>query len=131
LEFLHDEEMDQGDLMRKLTSTESMTVAASAAETIARRAPTLWLGLLHPTPRRMAEATRMITEKQLAFCEGLWRFNQQVAIEMTLGWLRLMTGRPSAIDPYSSLERISAAASLPGRQRVKANVRRLRRKRSV
>ncbi len=117
--------------MRKLTSTESMTVAASAAETIARRAPTLWLGLLHPTPRRMAEATRMITEKQLAFCEGLWRFNQQVAIEMTLGWLRLMTGRPSAIDPYSSLERISAAASLPGRQRVKANVRRLRRKRSV
>lgn len=123
--------MDQGALMRKLTSTESMTVAASAAETIARRAPILWLGLVQPTPRRMAEATRMITEKQLAFGEGLWRLNQQLAIEMTLGWLRLVTGQPSAIDPCSALERISAAASLPARQRVKANVRRLRRKRSV
>lgn len=116
--------------MRKLTSTESVTVAASAAETIARRVPTLWLGLVQPTPHRVAEATRMITEKQLAFVEGLWRFNQQVAIEMTRSWLRLMTGQASAVAPSSSLERIAAAASLPARNRVKANVRRLRRKTS-
>jgi len=97
-----------------MTRHSPAEVTLAAAETIARRLPVLWWGLMWPSPAAHAEVRHMVIEKQLAAAEGL------VAVQAQ--WLKLML-TPWWHWPSAGL---AEAAAAPAARRVKANARRLR-----
>lgn len=91
--------------------------AMATASVLAWRLPMLWAMAWHPTPKRRAEALRMVTEKSAAAAEGMaaaWS-------EAALAGIGMMGKNP--------MEKITEAALKPARRTVRANARRLRRKR--
>ena len=91
--------------------------AMATAAVLAWRLPMLWAMAWHPTPKRRAEALRMVTEKSAAAAEGIAAAWSQAA----LAGVRIMGDNP--------MEKVAEAALKPARRRVRANARRLRRKR--
>jgi len=95
-------------------------VNLAAAETIMRRMPTLWWGMMAPSPAAHAEITRMVIEKQAAFLEGVFALQMEFIRQM-------MSPVLVARRPLQAAEHLARAATAPAARRVKANARRLRR----
>jgi hypothetical protein len=107
-----------------------LDVAAATTETIVRRLPILWWAAVDPTPARTAEALRMVSEKQAAFANGMLRANQQMMIEGLTAWSSMMRGLNPFLSIHQAANRVTEAAAAPSIARVKANARRLRKRRS-
>ena len=78
----------------------------------------LWAMAFNPTPRRRAEALKMITEKTAAAAEAMVGAQAELALSFI---------RPSR----SGAAKLVDAALKPARRRVKANARRLKRRRCI
>ena len=85
----------------------------------------LWAMTLSPTPERRAEAVKMIVEKQMAVAEGL----NGAALAAFTEWMKAAAGQRLSAETMSA--RIVAAAVKPGRRRVKANAKRLGRRKRI
>jgi hypothetical protein len=99
--------------------------AIDAAQVLALRLPMLWAMALSPTPARRAEAVKMIVEKQMAVAEGL----NAATLAAFTEWLKVMSGQRFSVETMSA--RIVDAAVKPGRRRVKANAKRLGRRKRI
>jgi len=78
-----------------------------------------------PTPARRAEAMKMIIEKQMAVIEGM-----NVAALSAVGtWMKLAGGQSVSVEAAG--REIAKAAMRPGRRRVKADARALKRRKHV
>jgi len=93
--------------------------AFATATVLAWRLPMLWAMALDPTSRRRAEAWRMITEKSAAAAEAI----VGAQAELALSFLNPSRGKNG--------NRISKAMLKPVRRRVRANARRLKRRRRI
>ena len=91
-------------------------MGVAAAEVIARRLPGMWWGMFNPTAASQAELVKMVVEKQMAFAEGCFAVQTELALAMLMPWRA------------ASHEALMQAALAPSARRVKANVRRLRRR---
>lgn len=99
--------------------------AIAAAQVLSFRLPMLWAMAFSPTPERRVEAVRMIAEKQMAMAEGL----NAAALSALATWMKLaMGGRVSA---SSATSRMVKAATRPTGRRVRANARRLSRRKRI
>ncbi|MFL5258368.1 MAG: hypothetical protein ACJ8AS_01340, partial [Hyphomicrobiales bacterium] len=89
------------------------------ATVLAWRLPMLGMMIFEPSPRRRAEAVRMIAEKQAALAEAIVSTQAELMLNL--------------LDPSRSrtTEGMADAALAPVRRRVKANARRLKRRRSI
>ena len=98
-------------------------VGLAAAETIARRMPVLWWGMLAPTQKSNAEIAGMVAEKQLAFAQGLIAAQAELMKAAMTPWWRW-----PALKPATIAARMAEAAAAPAARKVKANAKRLRRR---
>jgi hypothetical protein len=80
---------------------------------------------LSPTPARRAEALRMIVEKQMAVVEGM----NAASLAAFTAWLELAGGK--SVSAQKVGEKILRAAKRPAARRLKANARRLKRRRRI
>ncbi len=87
--------------------------AFAAATVLAWRLPMLWAMTFSPTPRRRAEAIRMVIEKSAAFAEAA------VGAQAALALSFLKPRRDVAAD-------VMAAIAKPMRRRLRKNAMRLR-----
>ena len=99
--------------------------AIAAAQVLSFRLPMLWAMALSPTPARRAEAMRMIVEKQMAVMEGM----NAAALSALATWMKLAGGKDVSAQA-ASLE-MTQAALQPGQRRVRANARRLKRRKRL
>ena len=99
--------------------------AIAAAQVLTFRLPMLWAMAFSPTPQRRAEAVKMIVEKQMAVAEGI----NAAALAALAQWMKLASGQSLAVETMSA--RIVEAAVRPGRRRVRANARRLGRRKRI
>lgn len=106
-------------------SMKELATALAGAQVLAFRVPMLWAMTLSPTPARRAEAVRMIVEKQMAVAEGL----NAAALTALAQWMKIASGQNLPVETVSA--RIVEAAVRPGRRRVRANARRLGRRKRI
>ncbi len=99
--------------------------AIAAAQVLSFRLPMLWAMAFSPTPERRAEAVRMITEKQMAVAEGL----NAAALSALGTWMKLASGQ--SVSAATAASRMGKAATRPAERRMRANARRLGRRRKV
>ena len=104
---------------------KEFTTAFAAAQVLAYRLPMLWAMTLSPTPARRAEAVKMIVEKQMAVAEGI----NAAALAALAQWMKVASGQSLPVETVSA--RIVEAAVRPGRRRVRANARRLGRRKRI
>jgi len=104
---------------------KELATALAAAQVLAFRLPMLWAMALSPTPARRAEAVKMIVEKQMAVAEGL----NAAALSALATWMKLATGR--TVSAPAAAARLAKAATRPGERRVRANARRLARRKRI
>ena len=104
---------------------KDLATAIAAAQVLTFRLPMLWAMALSPTPARRAEAVKMIVEKQMAVAEGM---NAATLAAFTQG-MKMIAGQRLSAGAVSAS--IVAAAVKPSRRRVKANARRLRRRKRM
>jgi hypothetical protein len=102
-----------------------LATAFAAAQVLAFRLPMLWAMTLSPTPARRAEAMKMIVEKQMAVAEGLNAASLAAFSEL----MKAASGQTPSAE--SAGARIMAAAARPARRRVKANAKRLARRKRI
>lgn len=96
--------------------------AFAAAQVLAFRLPMLWAMAWSPSPARRVEALRMITEKQAAVAEGM----NAASLEALSQWMKLVSGQ--GISAEAAGKRIMQAAQRPAARRMRANARRLKRR---
>jgi hypothetical protein len=99
--------------------------AVAAAQVLSFRLPMLWAMAWSPTPARRAEAVKMIVEKQMAVAEGI----NAAALAALAQWMKIASGQSLPVETVSA--RIVEAAVRPGRRRVRANARRLGRRKRI
>lgn len=99
--------------------------AIAAAQVLSFRLPMLWAMAFSPTPERRAEAVRMIAEKQMAVAEGL----NAAALSALATWMKLAAG--ARISGPAATARLVNAAARPGERRLRANARRLSRRKRI
>jgi hypothetical protein len=104
---------------------KEFATAFASVQVLAFRLPMLWAMALSPTPARRAEAMRMIIEKQIATAEGL----NAAALAAFSEWLKVAAGQGLSAETISA--RVVAAAVRPGGRRVKANAKRLGRRKRI
>ena len=92
--------------------------AFAAATVLAWRLPMLWAMTFSPTPRRRAEAIRMVVEKSAAVAEAA------VGAQTALALSFLKPRGDIATD-------VMEAIAKPMRRRLNANARRVRRRRRI
>lgn len=92
-----------------------------SAETIARRLPILWWGMVSPGGGNQAEITKMVIEKQMAFAEGLFAMQMELFKMAFQPWWEM-----TAATQRENAEDMMQAAMAPSARRVSANARRLR-----
>lgn len=99
--------------------------AQAVIQTLSFRLPMLWAMAFSPTPARRAEAVKMIVEKQMAVAEGM----NAATLALFTQWMKAIAGHnlPAATAHSHILE----AAVRPARRRVKANARRLGRRKRI
>ncbi len=101
----------------------ALDVGLAAAETIARRMPVLWWGMVAPTSKSNSEIVGMVAEKQLAAAQGLIAAQaEMMKLAMTPWW------KWGKVSPERAANRVIEAATGPATRRVKANAKRLRRR---
>ena len=98
-------------------------VGLAAAETIARRMPVLWWGMVAPTSKSNAEIVGMVAEKQLAAAQGLIAAQAEMMKLAMTPWLTW-----GKVSPERAANRLIEAATGPAARKVKANAKRLRRR---
>ena len=99
--------------------------AIAAAQVLSFRLPMLWAMAFSPTPARRGEAVRMIVEKQMAVIEGL----HAASLSALATWMRVANGK--SISAEAAGEEIAKAAMRPVQRRVRANARRLKRRKRL
>ena len=109
-------------LMRAAFST--LEAGQASLVTINHRLPMLASLSLWPTAATALEAQRMVTEKVAAAIEGSMAASQEATDLM----MRAALGRADMTDMAKGMLTIAAAASRPARKRVKANAKRLSRR---
>ena len=92
-----------------------------SAETVARRLPILWWGMVSPGGGNQAEITKMVIEKQMAFAEGLFAMQMELFKMAFQPWWEM-----TAATQRENAEDMMQAAMAPSARRVSANARRLR-----
>src|SRR4051812_41362174 len=97
---------------------DPLSDAFATAAVLAWRLPMLGMMAFDPSPRRRAEAIRMVVEKCAALAEAM--VNVQAELTLTA----LGHSRPGAIG-------VANVALAPARRRLKANARRLKRRSSL
>ena len=102
------------DAVRGVTGPNPVADAFATATVLAWRLPMLWAMAFNPTPRRRAEALKMITEKQIAVAEGM----NAAALEGFSQWMKAVSGQ--SISAEAAGKRIMRAASRPSEKRVRA-----------
>jgi hypothetical protein len=85
----------------------------------------LWAMALSPTPARRAEAVKMIVEKQMAVAEGL----NAAAFAAFTQWMKVVSGQSLSAQTIGT--KVIDAAAKPGRRRMRANARRLARRKRI
>jgi hypothetical protein len=108
-------------------SIAAMEASFAAAVTIAARAPIMAAGLSRPSVETVGESQRMVLEKVEAVIEG----SMAASHAMVLLWTAAALGgvrRPS--DLALGLTDVARAAAQPAHKRVRANARRLTRKKT-
>ena len=104
---------------------KEVETAIAAAQVLSFRLPMLWAMAWSPTPARRAEAVKMIVEKQMAVAEGI----NAAALAALAQWMKIASGQSLPVEIVSA--RIVEAAVRPGRRRVRANARRLGRRKRI
>ena len=104
---------------------KEVETAISAAQVLSFRLPMLWAMAWSPTPARRTEAVKMIVEKQMAVAEGI----NAAALAALAQWMKVASGQSPTVETMSA--RIVEAAVRPGRRRVRANARRLGRRKRI
>lgn len=99
--------------------------ALAAARVLSFRLPMLWAMAFSPTPARRAEAVKMIVEKQMAVFEGM----NAAALSALTTWMKLAAGQ--GVSAQAAGQEILEAAKRPAQRRVRANARRLKRRRRL
>jgi hypothetical protein len=99
--------------------------AFAAAQVLAFRLPMLMAMAWSPTPARRAEVAKMIVEKQMAVAEGM----NAAALESFSQWMKMLSGQH--VSTEAAGRRIMNAASRPSHRRVRANARRLGKRRKM
>jgi hypothetical protein len=99
--------------------------AMAAAQVLSFRLPMLWAMALSPTPARRAEAVKMIVEKQMAVAEGL----NAAAFAAFTQWMKVVSGQSLSAQTIGT--KVIDAAAKPGRRRMRANARRLARRKRI
>ena len=99
--------------------------AFATAQVLAFRLPMLWAMAWSPTPARRAEAMKMVVEKQMAVAEGM----NAAALEGFSQWMKAVSGQ--SISAEAAGKRMMRAASRPSEKRVRANARRLGRRKKI
>jgi hypothetical protein len=99
--------------------------AFATTQVLAFRLPMLMAMAWSPTPARRAEAMKMIVEKQMALAEGM----NAAALEGFSQWMKVLGGRN--VSAQAAGQRILRAASRPSEKRVRANAKRLRKRKRV
>lgn len=99
--------------------------AIAAVQVLSFRLPMLWAMALSPTPGRRVEAIRMIAEKQMAVAEGL----NAAALSALVTWMKLASGR--SVSAQAATAQAIKAATRPGERRLRANARRLSRRKRI
>lgn len=98
---------------------------------LAWRVPMLWLHAMDPTPRRRNEAERMVTEKVVACWSGAMRAQLALMGAMPGIWLAIASGRSPAWAIADAARFAAAASQVPARTALRANARRLSRRRTM
>lgn len=105
-------------------STNRASALWSVPSIVAHRVRMLCMMVLNPTPRRRREATRMVTEKIEAACEGALAIQLETlkqAQSLCLdAWNAGLAGRLARAG-----RRIVQAGRAPANRRIRANGRRL------
>jgi type IV secretory pathway TrbD component len=104
---------------------KEITNAIAAAQVLSFRLPMLWAMALSPTPARRAEAMKMIVEKQMAVMEGM----NAAALSALATWMKAAGGQTMSAQAAS--QEVMQAALQPGQRRVRANARRLKRRKRL
>jgi hypothetical protein len=104
---------------------KEIETALAAAQVLTFRLPMLWAMALSPTPSRRAEAVKMIVEKQIAVAEGI----NAATLAALVQWMKVLGGQGLPAEIIGS--RIIDAAVRPSRRRVRANARRLGRRKRI
>lgn len=99
--------------------------AIAAAQVLSYRLPMLWAMAFSPTPARRAEAVKMIVEKQMVVAESM----NAAGLSALASWMKLMSGQ--AVSPDTVGKTMINAAMRPGQRRIRANARRLKRRKRV
>lgn len=99
--------------------------AIATAQVLSFRLPMLWAMSFSPTPARRAEAMKMIVEKQMAGIEGM----NAAALSALAAWMKFAGGQSVSADAAG--REIAKSAMRPAQRRVKANARRLKRRRRI
>jgi hypothetical protein len=99
--------------------------AMAAVQVLSFRLPMLWAMALSPTPARRAEAVKMIVEKQMAVAEGL----NAAAFAAFTQWMKVVSGQSLSAQTIGT--KVIDAAAKPGRRRMRANARRLARRKRI
>jgi hypothetical protein len=96
-------------------------IGFDTAETLSRRLPVLWWGMVSPTPAGNAEITRMVVEKQMAVLDSVVAMQTELFKAAFVPWWSW-----TAQSHAQAADDMFQAAIRPAALRVKANARRLR-----
>jgi hypothetical protein len=100
----------------------------SAALVVSYRLRTLSMMIADPTPKRRREARRMVVEKCAAVLEGALRMQREALRQARALWIEAL---PGGRRMARAGKRILAAGSAPAYRRLRANDRRLRRRKTI
>jgi hypothetical protein len=91
----------------------------------------LWMMAIHPTPARRREARRMVAEKVAAACEGALAMQLESLRRARSLCVRALTGGITDGSLARAGRGILRAGTAPASRRVKANSRRLARRKKL
>jgi hypothetical protein len=98
---------------------------------VAARLPILWFESLNPDPGSRTETNRMVSEKLAAVQEGMLAAQVTLGMAMTENAAAMIFGRVPQSTPRNTTEAMMNAVLAPAARTVKANVRRLGKKRKA
>ncbi|WP_373502583.1 hypothetical protein [Aestuariivirga sp.] len=106
-----------------MTRHSHYDTSLAAAETIARRMPIIWWGMVSPTSASHAEMVKMVVEKQMAMAEACFAFHTEMFKAALSPWWNM-----SAEAHAKAADGMMQAVMAPSSRRAKANALRLRRR---
>ncbi|MFL5260827.1 MAG: hypothetical protein ACJ79E_09475 [Anaeromyxobacteraceae bacterium] len=98
---------------------------------LAHRWAILWMMATHPTPARRREARRMVTEKAEAAVEGAMAMQRELLRQAYSVWVRAWGAGVTRRSLARAGARLVESGAAPARRRLRANARRLRRRKRI